>query len=85
MLRFALLRAASALVTLLGVLALVFGLLAAAPGDPAALAAKTGARATAVSPEALAAFRSLYGLDRPAPERFGIWIVRAAGLDFGRS
>jgi ABC-type dipeptide/oligopeptide/nickel transport system permease component len=85
MLRFALRRAASALLTLLGVLALVFGLLAAAPGDPAAMAAKAGARATAVSPEALAAFRSLYGLDRPAPERLGLWIIRAARLDFGLS
>lgn len=85
MLRFALRRVASAVLTLLGVLALVFGLLAAAPGDPAALAAKAGARAAAVSPAALAAFRTLYGLDRPALERFGLWIVRAARLDFGLS
>lgn len=85
MLRFAVRRAASALLTLLGVLALVFGLLAAAPGDPAAMAARAGARAAAPSPEALAAFRSLYGLDRPAPERFGLWIVRAARFDFGLS
>src|ERR1039457_989269 len=40
MLRFALRRAASALLTLLGVLALVFGLVTAAPGDAAALAAR---------------------------------------------
>lgn len=85
MLRFALRRAASALLTLLGVLALVFGLLAASPGDPAAMAAKAGARAAVASPEALAAFRALYGLDRPALERFGVWIVRAARFDFGRS
>ncbi len=85
MLRFTLRRAASALLTLLGVLALVFGLLAAAPGDPAAMAARAAGRATAVSPQALAAFRSLYGLDRPAIERFGLWIVRAARLDFGLS
>ena len=86
MLRFALRRAASALLTLLGVLALVFGLLAAAPGDPAAHGRDgRGARAAAVSPEALAAFRNLYGLDRPPLERFGLWIVRAARLDFGLS
>ncbi len=83
MLRFALRRAASAVLTLLGVLALVFGLLAAAPGDPARMAARSAARA--LSPEALAAFRSLYGLDRPALERFGLWIVHAARFDFGRS
>ena len=85
MLRFAVRRAASALLTLLGVLVLVFGLLAAAPGDPASMAARSGTRAVALSPEALAAFRNLYGLDRPAPERFGLWVLRAASLDFGLS
>jgi len=86
MLRFALRRAASALLTLLGVLALVFGLVTAAPGDAAALAARAGGnRAVAISPEALAAFRHLYGLDRPVSERFLTWVWRAARLDFGRS
>jgi ABC-type dipeptide/oligopeptide/nickel transport system permease component len=86
MLRFALRRAASAVLTLIGVLALVFGLVTAAPGDAAALAARAGgSRAAAVSPEALAAFRHLYGLDRPVLERFLTWVWRAARLDFGRS
>jgi len=86
MLRFALRRAASAVLTLLGVLALVFGLVTAAPGDAAALAARAGGnRAVAVSPDALAAFRNLYGLDRPVLERFGTWVWRAVRLDFGRS
>ena len=84
--RFALNRSVSAVLTLLGVLALVFGLVTAAPGDAAALAARAGGnRAVAVSPEALAAFRHLYGLDRPVVERFVTWIWRAARLDFGRS
>jgi peptide/nickel transport system permease protein len=86
MLRFALRRVASAVLTLLGVLALVFGLVTAAPGDAAALAARAGGnRAVAVSPEALAAFRHLYGLDRPVAERFLTWVWRAVRLDFGRS
>ncbi|MGZ6970686.1 MAG: ABC transporter permease [Thermoanaerobaculia bacterium] len=86
MLRFALRRVASAVLTLLGVLALVFGLVTAAPGDAAALAARAGgSRAVAVSPEALAAFRHLYGLDRPVSERFLTWVWRALRLDFGRS
>jgi peptide/nickel transport system permease protein len=86
MLRFTLRRAASALLTLLGVLALVFGLVTAAPGDAAALAARAGGnRAVSVSPEALAAFRHLYGLDRPVAERFLTWTWRALRLDFGRS
>src|SRR5450759_5337123 len=86
MVRFALNRSVSAVLTLLGVLALVFGLVTAAPGDAAALAARAGGnRAVAVSPEALAAFRHLYGLDRPVAERFLTWIWRAVRLDFGRS
>lgn len=84
--RFALSRAASAVLTLLGVLALVFGLVTAAPGDAASLAARGGGnRAISVSPEALAAFRHLYGLDRPLAERFVTWAWRALRLDFGRS
>ena len=86
MIRFAFHRSVSAVLTLFGVLALVFGLVTAAPGDAAALAARAaGNRAMSVSPEALAAFRHLYGLDRPAVERFATWIWRAARLDFGRS
>jgi peptide/nickel transport system permease protein len=74
-----------ALATLLGVCTLVFVLMTAAPGDPAALAARSGSRAYAVSPAALATFRSAYGLDKPAPERFARWLSRAVSLDFGRS
>ena len=86
MVRFALNRSVSAVLTLLGVLALVFGLVTAAPGDAAALAARAaGSRGAAVSPDALAAFRHLYGLDRPVVERFVTWVWRAARLDFGRS
>jgi peptide/nickel transport system permease protein len=86
MLRFALRRAASAVLTLLGVLALVFGIVTAAPGDAASLAARAGGnRAVAASPEALAAFRHLYGLDRPVSERFFTWTWRALRMDLGRS
>ena len=86
MARFALDRAVTAVLTLLGVLALVFGLVTAAPGDAAAVAARAaGNRAVAISPEALAAFRHLYGLDRPVAERLLTWGWRALRLDFGRS
>jgi len=80
-------RAAGAVVTLVGVLALVFLLVSAAPGDPAALAAhaRTGTTFVGLSPEAVADFHRRYGLDRPAAVRFGIWLVRAASFDLGRS
>jgi peptide/nickel transport system permease protein len=83
---FVLRRVAAAVLTLVGVLALVFGLMAAAPGDPAMLAAHAGgARNVRVSPEAVEAFHRLYGLDRPLVERFLIWVLHAVRFDFGRS
>ncbi len=85
MLRALLRRALAALATLVGVLVVVFALLSAAPGDPAALALRDGARARPASPEAVAAFRAAYGLDRPAAVRLVSWVGRAARLDFGRS
>src|SRR5512139_996283 len=84
MLAYALRRLLSALATLFGVLTLVFLLLSAAPGDPAALAARSSGGRPA-SPEALAAFRRLHGLDRPLPVQFVTWAARAVRLDLGRS
>lgn len=71
--------------TLLGVLVAVFLLLSAAPGDPARLAAGGAPGRGGVSREALEAFRSLHGLDRPLPARLGRWLASAARLDLGRS
>src|SRR6266480_2792341 len=85
MLRYALTRVVVALATLAGVSTLVFLLMAAAPGDPARLAARAGTRAYAVSPEAVAAFRVTYGLDAPLPVRLGKWLANAATFRFGRS
>src|SRR5256885_1378855 len=71
MLRFAFRRAVAALLTLFGVLALVFAILNAVPGDPATLAARSGGmRGGSISAEALRSFRAAYGLDRPPPIRF---------------
>jgi peptide/nickel transport system permease protein len=42
-------------------------------GDPAA------------TPEAIARLRTLWGLDRPLPVQYGIWLARAATGDWGRS
>lgn len=63
----------------------VFLLLSAAPGDPARLAAGGAPGRGGVSREALEAFRSLHGLDRPLPARLGRWLASAARLDLGRS
>ena len=68
--------------TLLGITLVTFALMQAAPGDPASLRAGEGRGAT---PERIADYRALAGLDRPFLERYGQWLVRSAGLDFGLS
>ena len=51
-----------------------------APGDFAAESLGLGA-----SPEAIAAARARYGLDRSLGEQYGAWIAGAARFDFGQS
>ncbi|HXF83713.1 MAG TPA: ABC transporter permease [bacterium] len=57
-----------------------FALLLLLPGDPAL--ALLGQEA---SPEELARFRRLLGLDRPVPVQLGLYLWRVAQADFGRS
>ncbi len=84
MLAYALRRLLAALATLAGVLTIVFLLLAMAPGDPAALAARSGG-ARPAAPEAIAAYRRLHGLDQSLPVRYLSWYARALRFDLGRS
>ncbi|HSN68105.1 MAG TPA: ABC transporter permease [Thermoanaerobaculia bacterium] len=77
-------RLASTAVTLAGIIAAVFLLIHAAPGDPALLYA--GARPGEAVPEAiLAEIRHAHGLDRPLGAQFASWAASAARLDFGES
>lgn len=78
------LRAASGLVTLALVTALVFALVHAAPGDPATAVADEalGAR---LPPERAAELRALYRLDRPVHEQYVLWLADVASGDLGRS
>ncbi len=66
--------------TLLGVLTIVFFMVALSPGDAARV--MLGERA---SPEQLELVRAELGLDRPLGERYVRYIYRAVRLDFGRS
>jgi peptide/nickel transport system permease protein len=63
-----------------GVVSLVFLLLHAAPGDPAALL--LGPTAT---PAQVAAQREVLGLDRPLPVQYAAWLVRFVQGDWGLS
>lgn len=66
--------------TLLLVGLLVFVLMRLVPGDPALLILGDSA-----TPEALAAMRAQYGLDKPLWQQFLIWLGQVAQGDLGRS
>jgi peptide/nickel transport system permease protein len=80
MLRFILGRLLAAIPVLLGVTIAVFFVMKLMPGD--AIMARLGTEAT---PELTAAFRDLYGLDRPVPQQLWEWLGRVVRLDFGVS
>ena len=80
MLRPLVLRALAGLAVVWGVVSLVFLLLHAAPGDPAALL--LGPTAT---PAQVAAQREALGLDRPLVVQYAAWLVRFVQGDWGSS
>jgi len=80
--KFLLIRLIKAIMVLLAVTVFSFGLIRAAPGDPATvLAGEQGA----VDPEFLDRVRARYGLDRPMHEQLFKYVAGIAVLDFGDS
>jgi peptide/nickel transport system permease protein len=73
-------RALAGIAVVLGVLALTFALLHAAPGDP--VERLLGPTATA---EQITAQRHALGLDRPLAAQFGRWLTRGVRGDWGTS
>jgi len=73
-------RALEALVTAFLASLLVFGMVAALPGDPAQVI--LGDKGT---PEQLEALRAYLGLNRPIPIQYGRWAVRVLRGDLGTS
>jgi peptide/nickel transport system permease protein len=73
-------RALSAVVTLLGVMIVVFVLVRVVPGDPIAMMIAPGA-----SEADIAALRALYGLDLPIWKQFWVWFIQVLGGDLGTS
>ena len=65
---------------LLGASVLAFALIQIAPGDPARTIAGEHA-----SPQTIEKTRQKYGLDKPLPVQYGIWLMRAVQGDLGRS
>jgi peptide/nickel transport system permease protein len=79
---FALRRVLTSIPVLLAVTVLVFMLVELAPGDVADYFINPEAN---TSPEALAEMRRAYGLDRPAPVRYVIWLGQVVRGDLGFS
>lgn len=73
-------RALSALVTLFGVMVVVFVLVRVVPGDPVAMMIAPGA-----SEADIAALRAHYGLDLPIWEQFRIWFGQVLQGNLGTS
>ena len=72
---------------LFGLSVVVLAWVRALPGDPSAalLASGNGTADPAVTREAAAEVRRLYGLDRPLYKRYVSWVGRTVRLDFGQS
>src|SRR4051812_36421919 len=73
-------RLGLALLTLLLVSAIVFGVTGLLPGDAA-----QEALGQAATPEAVAALRHQFGLDQPALQRYGQWLFHIVTGNFGTS
>jgi peptide/nickel transport system permease protein len=77
---FLLRRLLLAIPTLLGVSIVIFILLRVVPGNPIAMMVAPGA-----SQEDIDHLKSLYGLDKPILQQYGIWLGNVLGGDFGTS
>ncbi|MBI2980864.1 MAG: ABC transporter permease [Deltaproteobacteria bacterium] len=74
--------------TLVGITIITFLMIQLAPGNPISLKLQQlggTVRAESVSPEVIAQTKKLYGLDRPLPLQYLLWVKRLATLDFGVS
>ena len=80
MLKYILKRLSLLIPTLLGVVTIVFFMIALSPGDPARV--MLGERATAASIEKL---RHELGLDKPLYVQYGLYLQRLVKLDLGKS
>lgn len=73
-------RALSAIVTLLGVMVIVFVLVRVVPGDPISMMIAPGASESDIN-----ALRARYGLDLPVWQQFLVWFGQVLHGNFGTS
>jgi peptide/nickel transport system permease protein len=75
--------------TLLGITIITFVIVRLAPGDPAAMRIGSAASGGLVDQQMAKAIiektRAQFGLDKPIPVQYALWVSRVARFDFGRS
>src|SRR5512136_925899 len=72
--------------TLLGITLVVFAISRLAPGDPLAMRQGPGGQLDAKQSAAVyEAQKKLWGLDKPLPVQYAIWLGRLVSFDFGES
>ncbi len=75
--------------TILGITIVTFGIIRLAPGDPAAMRIGSSLQGTIgnqqLAQEIIEKTRAQFGLDKPIPVQYLLWLKSIATLDFGRS
>ncbi len=75
--------------TMLGITIVTFGIIRLAPGDPAAMRVGSSAQGIIgeqqLAREIIEKTRAQFGLDKPIPVQYLLWLQRIVTLDFGRS
>jgi peptide/nickel transport system permease protein len=75
--------------TLFGISVITFGIIRLAPGDPAAMRVGNSAEGTIRDQQMASVIiektRQQFGLDKPIPVQYWMWLKSMATLDFGRS
>ncbi len=75
--------------TMLGITIVTFGIIRLAPGDPAAMKVGSSAQGSIgeeqLAREIIEKTRAQFGLDKPIPVQYLLWLQRIVTLDFGRS
>ena len=82
MLRYLLKRLAILIPTFIGITVVCFLVIHLAPGEPTSMQAELNPK---ITPEAIQQLKHHYGLDKPLPVQYLIWMKNLARLDFGTS
>lgn len=82
MLRYLLKRFAILIPTFIGITIVCFLVIHLAPGEPTSMQAELNPN---ITPEAIDQLKRHYGLDKPLPVQYLVWMKNLARLDFGRS